>query len=147
MDIHFTIDKKPEVIRQVIELCDSSFMVGITHRDNYLEILQKMQRYAEFIVPRDADDTPLGYVSIYANNMETRIAYISMFCIRKEYQKQHLGFALMQKAEEVARKKGMEKIQLEVLNENTKGQSFYLKYGFHSIDKGNDTSLLMEFQL
>lgn len=147
MDIHFTLEKQPEVIRQIIELCDSSFMVGITHRDSYLDILKKMQQYAEFIVPRDADGTPLGYVSMYANNMETRIAYISMFCIRKEFQKQHLGVALMQKAEEVAREKGMKSIQLEVLKENTKGQSFYLKYGFHSMDKGNDKSLLMEFQL
>ena len=147
MDIHFTIEKQPEVIRQVIELCDSSFMVGITHRYNYLEILKKMQQYAEFIVPRDADDTPLGYVSMYANNTETRIAYISMFCIRKEFQKQHLGVALMQKAEEVAREKGMKSIQLEVLRENTKGLNFYQKYGFHSMDKGCDTSLLMEYQL
>lgn len=147
MDIHFTIEKQPEAIRDIVELCDASFMVGITHRENYTEILNKMQNYAEFIVPRSAEEIPLGYVSMYANNAETKRAYISMFCIRKEFQNQHLGKALMDKAAKIAREKGMETIQLEVLRDNIKGQNFYLKFGFQVKDNSNCSSMFMEYIL
>ena len=147
MDVHFTIEKQPEVIQQIIELCDSSFMVGITHRENYLEIRNKMQRFAEFIVPRFDDGTPLGYVSMYANNKETKSAYISMFCIRPEFQKHHLGTLLMDKAAEVAQKNGMLSIKLEVLRENTKAQNFYLNYGFQIVEKEDKDSFFMLYYL
>lgn len=147
MDIHFTIEKRHEVIQQIVEMCDSSFMVGITHRENYLEILKKMQQHAEFIVLRSVDGTPLGYVSMYANNMETKVAYISMFCIRTDYQKHHLGTELMNKTVEVAWEKGMKTIKLEVLKDNMKAQKFYSNYGFHIMKDGNEASLFMEYQL
>lgn len=147
MDIHFTVEKKPDEIRQIVELCDSSFIVGITRRENYLEILNKMQQYAEFIVPRSDDGTPLGYVSMYANNMQTKVAYISMFCIREEYQQLHLGTALMKRAVEVAGEKGMKIIRLEVLKENTKAQKFYLHNGFRMVSDNHTTSILMEYRL
>ena len=106
-----------------------------------------MQKYAEFIVPRSDDGTPLGYTSMYANNVQTRTAYISMFCIRTNYQKLHLGTKLMNKAIEVARQNGMVNIRLEVLKDNTKAQKFYSRCGFHVMNESNGTSFMMEYHL
>ena len=86
-----------------------------------------------------------GYASMYANDLKTRQAYISMFGIKKEYQRKHLGSILMDKCCEIANQSGMRWILLEVLKENVKGFKFYKKYGYIPTGKESEYSVYMEY--
>lgn len=143
MNAVFEIEKDYDKIRAVIEDCDSTFLVGITKRDNYLEILSKMQHNAIVIVARDEIGETLGYASMYANDFVRRTAFISMYGIKKEFQGNHLGKSLMDKCVGIARRNGMNRIMLEVLNINTKGLAFYTYYGFTIHDQTENGILLI----
>lgn len=142
MTASIVIEKDTDKIRGVIEECDNTFLIGITKRENYLEILCKMQQYANIIVARDELGVTLGYASMYANNEATRTAFISMFGVKKEYQGHHLGTLLMDKCVEVARMNGMRVIKLEVLKQNANGYAFYLRYGFKTLEAFDKSKIL-----
>lgn len=118
--------------------CDSAFAERGGDRLIFSELLQKIDRFADFIV---ADgDQPMGYAALYANNMETRVGYISLIAVLPEYQKKRIGSKLMETCEEIAKENGMETIRLEVYLNNYKAISFYEQHGFqkqHETDHGS----------
>lgn len=134
------------VIRSVVEECDSTFMIGITRRENYEQILQKMIDNAEIIVVKYMGKVA-GYASLYANDHLSHVGYISMFGIKKEYQGKKLGTLLMDKCCSVAKECGMDTILLEVLKDNCRAYEFYLKYGFAITDRETEYSLFMSYDL
>ena len=116
--------------RRVIECCDSAFPKGLTIRDNYEEIFEKIDRYAEFFAAYHGEAIA-GYAAMYANNDREKIAYITMIGVKEEFQRHHIGSGLIEKCIERARENGMTKIRLEVLNTNEKAILFYKRYHFH----------------
>ena len=134
-----------ESIRRVIEECDDVFISGITKRHDYEQILEKMIRNAK-VITVNYKGKLVGYASMYANNFETKEAYVSMFGIKRDYQGMKFGTFLMDRCCEVAKESGMKTIRLEVLKENTKGYCFYEKYGFRKREE-NDYSFYMSHEL
>lgn len=134
------------VIRSVVEECDSAFMIGITRRDNYEQILQKMINHAEIIVVKYMGKVA-GYASMYANDYSSHAGYISMFGIKREYQGKRLGTLLMDKCCSVAKECGMDTILLEVLKDNYGAYEFYSRYGFTITDRKTEYSLFMNYDL
>lgn len=115
--------------RKFIEAIDGAFPRGLVSRANYGEILSKICKYAVFI-GADNEGQPAGYAALYANSLETKIAYISMIGVLDCMQGRHIGSQLMKKCIRVARNNGMQFIRLEVLNTNKKAIDFYYRSGF-----------------
>lgn len=105
-----------------------------------------MQEFAEVIVAK-MDDNIIGYASMYANNYENKTAYISMFGIKKKFQGKKLGIVLMDKCVEIARKKGMRVISLEVFKTNRNAISFYKAYGFKETGAETELSIYMSLKI
>ncbi len=113
----------------IIKLCDTSFPNGICKRDNYKEIFDKIDKYAEFYVASSEGDV-CGYAAMYNNDMDAKTAYITMICVRDIYQGRHIGSELMAACIDSAEKTGMKAVRLEVAKANLKAAAFYEKAGF-----------------
>ena len=113
----------------IIKLCDASFPSGICKRDNYDEIFDKIDKYAEFFVACSEGDV-CGYAAMYNNNLVTKAAYITMIAVRDVYQGKQIGSRLMEVCIDSAVKMGMRTIRLEVSKSNLKAAAFYQKTGF-----------------
>ena len=115
--------------RKIVEVCDSAFLNGIVPRDNYNEIFDRIDRYAVFIAA-DVNHENVGYAAIYANDKETKTAFISMIGVLEAMQGMHIGSALMDACIHTARENGMKRIRLEVLKKNARAIAFYKHYNF-----------------
>ncbi|MCR4874147.1 MAG: GNAT family N-acetyltransferase [Clostridia bacterium] len=96
---------------------------------NYEEYKEKVCKYAQ-IVKAVYNDTIVGFVAFYANNLETKQAYITQIAVLKDYQKMHIGSELLNTCLKIAKKAGMETCRLEVNNCNVNAITFYKKKGF-----------------
>ena len=81
---------------------------------------------------------------MYANNEETRTAYITLFGMKPAYQRQGLGKELLAACEALACARGMEKIRLEVTDSNVKAVRFYTRAGFVRTGACEENSSYME---
>ena len=99
--------------------------------DNYF---RKVSTYADFVVVK-CNDTVSGYCAYYANDFQTRLAYITLFAIKKEMRGRGLGNLLMRYVLKCAKEKGMRRIRLEAHKDNISAIKFYFKNGFKPIDE------------
>ena len=129
--ISFLIKRVVERLEKerVIRICDDSFPRGICKRDDYSEIFDKIDIYADFFVAYEEGEV-CGYAAMYNNNQDLKKAYITMIGVRKTFQHKHIGSKLISACIDSAKDKGMVAIRLEVLKENTKAISFYKNAGF-----------------
>ena len=104
------------------------FQSRVSERSNYDELVHKWHTSAEIFCIRDS--TIKGYVVLYANDRNTRRAFVAMLGVRPEYQRHRCGKALLNACEEFSRWKDMQTIALEVLKANTNAQEFYRHMGF-----------------
>lgn len=142
IDNVFAIELESRCIKQVfsreekenaLKMCESSMFEPISKNSNYLQIIEKVVSAAEVIIVFEKE--VLGFVAMYANNSQTREAYISMFVVRNEYQGMHIGSEMMARSIQLAKECGMEKIKLEVSKKNEKAIGFYKKKGFKIIEE------------
>lgn len=121
-----------------IWLCDDAFTLSVTNRPDYPELFRKIDEKAIMLATYRVDDFELcGYAAFYANDTESRQAYITLFCVRKELQRKYIGSLLMCSVINMAREAGMERIALEVLKQDTGAAAFYRKMGFRDeADRG-----------
>jgi len=115
--------------KKIVECCDEAFPRPLATRADYLEILEKIDRFADFFAAYYKGKAS-GYAAMYANDMESRTAYITMIGVKTIVQRQSIGSHLMDTCVKVAYSKGMKQIRLEVLNTNEKAIAFYKKHGF-----------------
>lgn len=129
MEIVIDLVKDSKKKREIVERCDHTFMHGITTRSDYETIFRKIDQNA-FFIAAVVNKNYVGYAAIYANDQDEKTAYISMIGVLKDMQRMHIGSKLLEKCIEVSKEQAMEKIRLEVLDENQKGIRFYQKNGF-----------------
>lgn len=115
--------------RMALEQCDDAFTLSVVKREGFEGLFEKIDSNADFIIARQGREC-LGFAAMYANDFENRSAYITLFAVRQNYQKRHIGTLLMKKCIDVAEKKGMKEIRLEVLKRDAGPISFYQKMGF-----------------
>jgi diamine N-acetyltransferase len=101
----------------------------------------------------------IGYLKLNFGESQTELkdkkaVEIERIYVLKEFQGQHIGQLLYDKAIQVARQKNAEYVWLGVWEENTKAINFYKKNGFIEFDKhifllGDDaqTDIMMKLHL
>ena len=129
--------------KRIIESCDDAFIYGIVNKKDYLNILNKIDQNA-YLIGIYNSDQPIGYAAIYANDYESKVAYISMIGVVKRMQGMHIGSKLMIECIEIAKKEHMHIIRLEVLKNNIQAIKFYRRYGFEEEMESSTESLYMK---
>lgn len=90
---------------------------------------KKLQRNAIVYVAKD-DIENLGLIAFYANDRNTRNAYLTQLAVQSNGQKKKIGQTLLELCIADAKSKGMTEITLEVYNHNDAAIRFYAKNGF-----------------
>lgn len=74
---------------KLIELCDEAFIYKIKDKNDYKCLISKIHAAPDFLVV--FNKSILGYAAMYANNVSTKIAYITLIGVRREFQDKHVG--------------------------------------------------------
>ncbi len=116
--------------------------------DQRLNMLaEKWHKYAEFCTCRNEEGQLVGMIAFYANQPETKIAYIPHIYVNKEYRGIGIFSALLQNVLTYVSKLGFLGIRLEVDKKNVRAQKAYLKHGFEYDGNTSSTSCFMKRQL
>lgn len=126
------------MICSIIEICDKAFEEPISQRDIYNKLIDKFVSSAYFLYAHNQE--VLGYISFYANDFINRTAFISLIAVKPEFQNKHIGSRLLEECFKIAKSKGMETIQLEVLKTNSLAIRFYKRHSFSFLyEKGEES--------
>ena len=129
-----------------MEACDSAFTLSVIGRDFYPELLDRIDRNA-IMLGMYANMEPAGYSAFYANDREGGKAFLTLFCIRKEWQRKGLGRLLMKESLTIAAGQGMRSMGLEVLTHDHGAIAFYRRQGFTEAGLGKPGFLRYERSL
>jgi ribosomal protein S18 acetylase RimI-like enzyme len=132
-------------IRYIIEKFDQVFQPSLSKRIPEIgDYAKKLKENSSVYAAVDSD--VIGFISFYANDKNTKIAYINQIAIDTTYQNKGIGNALLNKCMEVSINSGMTKIKLEVYNHNKAAIQFYIKNGFVICGKttGNTSFMVRE---
>ena len=121
--------------------CDKAFSKSVLNRLDFDLLFDKIDRYAFFCIAYRED--VIGYAAMYANDSQTKVAYITLIGVCQDWQNCGIGSSLMEWCVRIAKSRGMESIKLEVTCDNTSAQNFYKKHGFIVVGNGTEDSLYM----
>ena len=105
--------------------------------DYQREMSKKFSKYAELFV-LSINKKNAGFIAFYANDTKKSIAFLSMIAVLDSYQRLGLGQALLDVALEKSKKRGMQKLQLQVRKDNIKALAFYQKNNFNVFSETED---------
>ncbi len=115
--------------------------------DDLRVYLNKLATYGELFVALD-ETKPKALLGFYANNLETRKAFLSCIVIAPEFRGRGLAQQSFSEMCSFAKAKGMTLLQLEVVKENLRAIAFYEKNDCVIIGDGRtDEYWLMEKSL
>lgn len=109
--------------------------------ENYNEFVAKVHKYGICVIAKN--ETVEGLIAFYANNYETKMAFITSVLVSENSKGKGIGTQLVKNCENICREKGFEKISLEVNKENYVAISLYSKFGYKPFKEG-DVSIYME---
>lgn len=125
-------------LENIINIFDIEFQPKITSIiDNKEEFINKLFNNAITVVLYD-DLEKIGFCTFYCNDFENKIAYISLIAIKSEYRRRGCANKILKWVEKFCVEQGMEKLKLEVYNNNTNGLEFYRKNGFVFCEENED---------
>ena len=140
IDIHISNMEDEKI--EYIKTCDEGFTVSICKRNNFKELFDKINDKALFFAAK-LEGEIAGYAVMYCNDFDGKQAYITLFGVKVEYQRQYIGTILMTECIRYARAQGMECIRLEVLNQDESVIRFYESCGFEMEGVASDISMYM----
>lgn len=126
----------------VMKECDDAFEKSILKREDFDQLYRKISKYAVFLRAQIGGNIA-GYAAMYANDIRTKTAYLTLIGVKGDYRKQHIGTKLLEMCETKAKQNGMQRLRLEVRNANTGAIKFYKKNGFISETACSDKSIYM----
>ena len=146
MSIEYLLDKASEAeITEHLRACDADFVPPLTGR---VEIGNYARKIASNATRFEAwsDGTMIGFVAVYCNDKERRIAYITSVSVLRAWTGKGIAACLISRCVEHAKASGMRQIILEVASKNTPAIRLYEKSGFIT-SKANAQSVSMGLNL
>lgn len=129
-------------IRTLICELDGVFQHSVAKRPEFDGLIDKIATRA-IVVVACLDGRDVGYCAFYMNDFISRMAYITLIAVRKEYQNMRIGTDLIQYVKQTARVNGIRGIRLEVEKENIDGIRFYERNHFTVEGKASSQSVYM----
>jgi ribosomal protein S18 acetylase RimI-like enzyme len=109
------------------------------------EYVSKIHNYAT-ILPYYSASQLKGFIAYYSNDVSQNTAYLTMIIIDAAFQGEGLGKLLLESSISDLKYRGFFNYRLEVLKENKKALSMYIKYGF-TIQEDRGSLWLMNLNL
>ena len=126
-------------IESVMASCGEAFFdQSLNNKTDIKRLAQKFAQFGRVLAAYDGE-SPAGFVAYYVNG-ETKTAYISMIIIRKAYQGQGVGSALLESMLNDSKNADQQKVRLEVAKQNENAIAFYRKRGFVREGQATETS-------
>lgn len=146
--MHYVIEQIHDgyLQREIIQECDDAFADSVVNRNGFDALADKIRNNGIFLVIR-VDNETAGYAALYANDGENKTAYISLICIKRPFQKMHLGKSLIEECCKVAKRSGMTTIRLEVNKKNLHAIQFYQADGFEKEAEDSEATFYMRKEL
>ena len=113
-------------VDSLVELEELCFEHDRFHRRQLRYLLTKAQ--GKLLVYEKAGQVSGALILSWRKN--SSVARITSVAVRPEYRSQRIGTVLVNKAEDIARARGLKKINLEVRLDNNKAISFYEGCGY-----------------
>lgn len=110
---------------------------------NTEDYAKKLIDHAE-IISYSANSNLISLIAFYANNEQSKIAFLSFIGTSKKYRSKGIGKHLIDMMINVVKSRGYNKIQLEVYKTNTKAFDFYKKLGFSLVEEHEKVFLLQK---
>lgn len=129
-------------VHELLEQFNSEFSPPLSTRIQSFDLYaDKLVKYA-FVFAAFSAGTPeaVGFCVIYANDQNTKKAYISQLGVKQEFQGLGVGKLLINEAIRIALDQGMKELGLEVRKDNDKAIQFYKHFLFNvysDIDEQN----------
>ena len=132
-------DEKGE-IDSIIRKRDKAFAEPIAERAYYSDLLLKIHQKGIFLFAYGKE--VLGYCAFYANDSDTKNAYISLIAVQPKAQNLHIGKYLLNKCFEISKNHGMQNCMLEVKKSNCSAIKFYQANDFVFYSERDDSFLM-----
>lgn len=135
-------------IEQIIEIltsCGNDFYNQSYNNEKAINTLS--EKFSKFgvVLALYLDNDLAGFISFYANDFDTKKAFLSMIIIRRGFQRKGVGTALLNEMEKYCIENGFNEIISEVDDKNIKSKSFFSKNGYNVTEKkGQGTSFYLK---
>jgi len=130
-------------IEQVLLMFDNSFPRPLSER------LGNLRNYAIKLAESAVVDTVTfenkiaGFSAYYCNDTSGKQAFLTQIAVAGSYRGMSIGNILLETCIETSRQKGMERLILEVDDDNVAALKLYAKYGFTNMKKASECSHLL----
>lgn len=122
------IKTKTEIEKLIYSFFDE-FPAFSLDKEKVSELADKLSRYGVVKGLVNNNET-CAYAGFYCNDSENKIAYISMIANSSKYRGQGYGKAILDEVCKTSIEAGMNKLRLEVRNDNVIALGFYTRNGF-----------------
>lgn len=136
-NITFEVISDYKKIKEIMTFCANSFYdQSINSVEKIAELAKKFSNSAVFIVAKYDSDVA-GFTAFYCNDVNTKIAYLSMIIVVESYKGKGVGSLLLNDCINLCIEHRMSKLRLEVNANNDTAIKFYIKNKFiHIGNKG-----------
>ena len=143
MECHISLINDIDAKRDIMIQCDSAFTESISLRSDFEVYLDKIHEFGIFIAAK-ANNIVLGYAVMYANDKITKEAFVTLICVKEEFQGKGIGSLLMADCYQKAIIAGMRSMRLEVLKADSTQKNFYEKQGFRIVGETEDRCIMQK---
>jgi ribosomal protein S18 acetylase RimI-like enzyme len=130
-----------EIICDHLKRCDANFLPPLSSRVEINEYAKKITNSA-MRAEAWSDNKLVGLVSVYCNDQQTLIAYITSVSVLKSWTGIGVASSLLNNCIKLAKNMGARKVMLEVAIDNISAVKLYEKMGFVS-SKLNSKQIVM----
>lgn len=135
-----------QAVREQLEQFGDFLPSPLSQRMSPSEFTDKVIAHGEVWFALHRNGKPIGVIVFYANNEETRRAYVSILSVDPSCRGRNVGRMLMKRAIAVARKRNMRSMALHVDLDNIPPNRLYRSLGFRLIEQeGNRGQLELVF--
>ncbi|UFH59363.1 GNAT family N-acetyltransferase [Sulfurovum mangrovi] len=141
---HIKNKQKQRIYALLLKIKDyyiPSLSEQVSSLENYAE---KLANNAQTFIAQDEGDD-IGIVSMYCNDLETKVAFISTFGVKINYSGKNVAKELLNSALKHLNKIDFRIVNLEVNQYNERAIQFYKKNGFTVIEKRNNSYIMRLF--
>ena len=131
-------------INQVLLLFNTSFPRSLTERIGDLENYARKLAENAVVYVISLEDEATGFAACYCNDLLTKLAYLAQIAVHHAHRGQHIGGMLLELCIQKSRQMGMEKLILEVDDDNVAAHKLYAKYEFRYAQKASENSHFFE---
>ena len=128
--LDFDVESRELTIASALWSCLDNFWSKSINDMQLLALSKKLGEHAEFCVAEDPELGYLGCAAYYRNNLETRVAFLSILVTKQGFENRGIGSLLLDAVERECFQHEFISIQLEVAADNNPAIRFYTKRNY-----------------